>query len=79
MTPDRRYPERIPQRRAARDARVSQRRRYSSGRPLQSTKAVTVKLAMLAVIPTLAIGGSDRRADGLRQGPGPGPEGSQAR
>lgn len=57
MTPDRRYPERIPQRRAARDARVSQRRRYSSGRPLQSTKAVTVKLAMLAVIPTLAIGG----------------------
>ena len=57
MTPDRRYPERIPQRRTARDARGAQRRRYTTHRPLQSTKALTAKLAILAVVPTLAIGG----------------------
>lgn len=57
MTPDRRYPERIPQRRTARDARGAQRRRYTTHRPVQSTKALTAKLAILAVVPTLAIGG----------------------
>ena len=57
MTPDRRYPERIPQRRTARDARRPQRRPYTTHRPLQSTKALTAKLAILAVVPTLAIGG----------------------
>jgi hypothetical protein len=44
MSPDGRYPERVP-------------RRYSVKRPLQSTRAVTVKLTMLAAVATLAIGG----------------------
>ena len=45
MNPDRRYPERVSQ------------RRHSARRPLQSTKALTVKLATLGVVATLGIGG----------------------
>ena len=45
MNPDRRYPDR------------TSRRRYSARQPLQSTKALTAKLATLAVVVTLAIGG----------------------
>jgi hypothetical protein len=59
MTPDRRYPERVPRRYTgtARDARAARQSRYSVRRPLQSTRAVTVKLSLLAVVATLAIGG----------------------
>lgn len=61
MNRDPRYPERASRRsserpRSARQARASQARRYSRG-PVQSTKAVTVKLTVLAVIGTLLIGG----------------------
>ena len=45
MNPDRRYPDR------------TSRRRYSARQPLQSTKALTAKLATLAVVAALAIGG----------------------
>jgi hypothetical protein len=59
MTPDRRYPERVPRRHTgtARGARAARQSRYSVRRPLQSTRAVTVKLTLLAVVATLAIGG----------------------
>ncbi len=62
MNPDRRYPDRVSRRygerpRTAREARAGQRRRYSTRRPVQSTKALTVKLATLGVVGTLAIGG----------------------
>jgi hypothetical protein len=62
MTRDRRYPERVPRRyaerpRSARDVRAAQRRRYSSPGPVQSTKALTTKLAMLSVAATILIGG----------------------
>lgn len=61
MNRDPRYPERASRRysqrpRSAREVRASQTRRYSRG-PVQSTKAVTVKLTALAVIGTLLIGG----------------------
>src|SRR5512132_217044 len=61
MSRDPRYPERASRRysqrpRSAREVRASQTRRYSRG-PMQSTKAVTVKLTALAVIGTLLIGG----------------------
>ena len=61
MNRDPRYPERASRRssqrpRSARQARASQARRYSRG-PVQSTKALTVKLAVLAVVATLLIGG----------------------
>ena len=54
MNRDPRYPERASRRysqrpRSAREVRASQTRRYSRG-PVQSTKAVTVKLTVLAVI-----------------------------
>jgi hypothetical protein len=45
MSRDRRYPD-----------RTSRRRRYSRG-PAQSTKALTVRLTLLAVIGTLLVGG----------------------
>jgi hypothetical protein len=56
-----RYPERIPRRyaerpRSAAAVRASQRSRYARG-PLQSTKALTTKLVMLAVVGSLLIGG----------------------
>ncbi|HMA27274.1 MAG: hypothetical protein ACM33U_13265 [Solirubrobacterales bacterium] len=61
MSPDRGYPERAPRRyaerpRSAGAVRASQRRRYSRG-PIQSTKALTVRLTALAVVGTLLIGG----------------------
>src|SRR5512132_3888594 len=61
MSRDPRYPERASRRysqrpRSAREVRASQTRRYSRG-PVQSMKAVTVKLTALAVIGTLLIGG----------------------
>jgi hypothetical protein len=57
MSPEPRYPERVPRRYAGRPAGAAQRRNYSSRRPRQSTKALTAKLAVLAIVPTLAIGG----------------------
>ena len=59
MSPEPRYPERVPRRYAERPgtAPEARRHRYSTKRPRQSTRAVTVKLAMLAVVATLAIGG----------------------
>ncbi|MGA8219638.1 MAG: hypothetical protein WB771_13835 [Solirubrobacterales bacterium] len=62
MTPEPRYPERVPRRyagrtRTARETRAYRARRYSTRGSLQSTKALTVKLAVLAIVPTLAIGG----------------------
>jgi hypothetical protein len=62
MSPERRYPERVPRRyaerpRSARDVRAAQRRRYSSPGPIQSTKALTAKLAVLAIAATILIGG----------------------
>jgi hypothetical protein len=61
MSPERGYPERVPRRYAERPGsaaavRASQRSRYARG-PLQSTKALTVKLTMLAVVGSLLIGG----------------------
>jgi hypothetical protein len=62
MSPDRRYPDRVPRRyteppRSARPVRASRQRRYYSRGPRQSTKAVTAKLAALAIVATLLIGG----------------------
>ncbi len=62
MNPDRRYPERVSRRYGerpptARRARTGQQRRYSTRRPVQSTKALTVKLATLGVVATLGVGG----------------------
>jgi hypothetical protein len=62
MNPDRRYPERVSRRygerpRTARETRSGQGRRYSSRTAVQSTKALTLKLATLGVVTTLAIGG----------------------
>jgi hypothetical protein len=62
MSPQRRYPDRVPRRsverpRSARDARAAQARRYTTNRPLQSTKSMTAKLAILGVVATLGIGG----------------------
>src|SRR4051795_1295122 len=59
MSPDPRYPERVPRRYTGRPgtAREARQRRDSTKRPLQSTRAVTLKLTMLAVVATLAIGG----------------------
>jgi hypothetical protein len=56
-----RYPQRVPRRyadrpRSAAAVRASQRSRYARG-PLQSTKALTTKLVMLAVVGSLLIGG----------------------
>jgi hypothetical protein len=45
MTRDPRYPDRVP------------RRRYASHGPTQTTKALTAKLAALAIVGTLVIGG----------------------
>jgi hypothetical protein len=61
MSPDRDYPDRVPRRyaerpRSAAAVRASQRSRYARG-PVQSTKALTVKLTMLAVVGSLLIGG----------------------
>ena len=60
MNPDPRYPDRVPRRYAERPrsarARATRQRRYSPG-PVQSTKALTTKLAMLAIVATLAVGG----------------------
>lgn len=62
MSPQRRYPpDRVPRRyaerpRSAGAVRASQRTRYSRG-PVQSTKALTTKLVILAVVGSLLIGG----------------------
>ena len=60
MTRDPRYDRvgrRMPDRTVPASAvRASQRRKYSRG-PLQSTKALTMKLTALAVVATLVIGG----------------------
>jgi hypothetical protein len=61
VSPDRRHPDRVPRRyaerpRSAAAVRASQRSRYSRG-PQQSTKALTTKLVMLAVVGSLLIGG----------------------
>jgi hypothetical protein len=62
MSPQRRYPpDRVPRRyaerpRSAASVRASQRTRYSRG-PVQSTKALTTKLVILAVVGSLLIGG----------------------
>jgi hypothetical protein len=62
MSRDPRYPDRVPRRyaespRSARPVRASRQRRYYSRGPHQSTKAVTAKLAALAIVATLLIGG----------------------
>ena len=62
MSRDPRYPDRVPRRytdssRSARPVRVPRQRRYSSRGPRQSTRAVTAKLAALAIVATLLIGG----------------------
>lgn len=62
MTPEPRYPDRVPHRyagrpRTAREARADRARRYSSRGPVQSTKSLTAKLGVLGVVATLAIGG----------------------
>jgi hypothetical protein len=61
VSPGRGHPERVPRRyaerpRSAAAVRASQRSRYSRG-PVQSTKSLTVKLTLLAVIGSLLIGG----------------------
>ena len=61
MSPERRYPDRVPRRhaerpRSASSVRAAQRSRYSRG-PVQSTTALTTKLVMLAVVGSLMIGG----------------------
>ena len=54
-----RYPERIPRRYVEQPqmVRASQWKDPKSRAPRQSTKALTAKVAMLAVVATLAIGG----------------------
>jgi hypothetical protein len=61
MSSERRDFNRVPRRyserpRSAKAVRASQRSRYSRG-PVQSTKALTTKLVMLAVVGSLLIGG----------------------
>jgi hypothetical protein len=59
MTPRREHRERVPRRyvESPRTVRTAQWSRSKSRRPLQSTGALTAKMALLAVIATLAIGG----------------------
>jgi hypothetical protein len=62
MSRDPRYPDRVPRRyaerpRSARDVRADRHRRSSTRGPVQSTKALTAKLALLAIVGTLVIGG----------------------
>jgi hypothetical protein len=62
MSRDPRYPDRVPRRyaerpRSARDVRAERRQRYSTRGPVQSTKALTAKLALLAIVGTILIGG----------------------
>ena len=61
MSPDRRDPDRVPGRYTERPgsaaaARAFRRSRYSRG-PVQSTKSLTAKLIVLAVVCSLVIGG----------------------
>ena len=59
MTPRREHRERVPRRyvESPRTVRAAQLSRSTSRRPLPSTKSLTAKVAMLAVVATLAIGG----------------------
>lgn len=65
MTPDRRRPDRVPRRhaepryvprqRSARPTRPGERARYGRG-PVQSTRAVTMKLLVLSLVGTVLFG-----------------------
>ncbi len=61
MSRDPRHPDRVatghPDRRIPGSAMRASRRRTYSRVPIQSTKALTMKLALFAVVATLAIGG----------------------